>query len=373
MTGQGGVPFTVEVSDEVLADLRARLARTRWTDAVADGWGYGADTAYVKELCSYWGERFDWRARERELNELDHYRADVDGLGIHFIHQRSDRPDATVLVLLHGWPGSFVQMLKILPLLTDFHVVVPSLPGFGFSDRPTEPGMNVSKIGGLLVTLLHDVLGYDAYAVRASDLGLGVAMAMAMKDPDGVIGLHMGGSNPSIPFDHLPEDLSAAEQKMVEDAKAFQDNEYAYAKLQSTKPQSLAVGLNDSPAGLAAWITEKYQAWSDCGGQVEKAFTKDELLTTITLYWVTQTIGSSMRLYYENAHTPGEWGAMRAPIAMAMPPADLFHTPREWAERQGPIARWTELARGGHFPEWEVPDLIADDIRAFLTGLGRAG
>lgn len=189
-----------------------------------------------------------------------------------------------------------------------------------------------------------------------------------MTAPDAVIALHMSGSNPMGDYDNLPGDLTDAERQMVEDAKAFQQQEFAYAQLHSTKPQTPAVGLNDSPAGLAAWIVEKFRAWSDCDGDIENSFTKDELLTNLTIYWATETIGSSMRLYYESAHNPPQWGDMRAPVAMVMLPADMFHTPKEWVARQaGPPARWTELERGGHFGEWEVPELLAHDIREFLT------
>ncbi|WP_420036101.1 epoxide hydrolase family protein [Streptomyces sp. cg28] len=369
MARQDAAPFTVAVPDEVIADLQERLRRTRWTDTVAEGWQYGSDITYLKELCDYWADSFDWRKQEARLNQLDHFRTEIDGIGIHFLHQRSANPDATALVLLHGWPSSFLQMLPILPLLEDFHVVVPSLLGFGFSDRPTESGVNLTSMGAPFATLMRDVLGYDRYVIRASDLGAGVATGMAMSDPEAVIGLHMNGSNPATSFDDLPDDLSQAERQMIEDVKKFQQEEFAYFKVQSTKPQSLAVGLNDSPAGQAAWIIEKFRAWSDCDGDVENAFTRDDLLTNLTVYWATETIGSSMRVYYENAHTPAEWGALQAPMAVTTLPYDLYSTPRAWVERSGPLARLTELPRGGHFAEWEVPELIAADLRAFARGL----
>ncbi|MGW5733105.1 MULTISPECIES: epoxide hydrolase family protein [Streptomyces] len=369
MAEQQAIPFTIAVPDEALRDLQARLRQTRWTDKVAEGWAYGSDVTYLKDLCAYWADGYDWRKQEARLNEFDHFRAEIDGVGVHFLHQRSANPDATALVLLHGWPSSFMQMLPILPLLKDFHVVVPSLVGFGFSDRPTEPGVNLTSMGAPFATLMREVLGYDRYVIRASDLGAGVATGMATADPDAVIGLHMNGSNPATSFGDLPEDLSPAELQMIEDVKRFQQEEFAYFKVQSTKPQSLAVGLNDSPAGLAAWIIEKFRAWSDCDGDVEKAFSRDDLLTNLTLYWVTETIGSSMRVYYENAHTPAEWGALHAPMAVTTLPADLYPTPRAWVERSGPIARVTELPRGGHFAEWEVPDLIAEDLRGFARDL----
>lgn len=374
-------PFEVNVSQDTLDDLRQRLARTRWPDEVADaGWDYGANLAYLKELAGYWQDGFDWRAQERAINRFAHFRAELDGVGIHFIHERGKGPDPVPLLLLHGWPSSFVQMLKIIPLLTDpashggdgadsFDVIVPSLPGYGFSDRPAEKGMSNGPIAEMFHALMTRELGYGRYGVRASDIGAGAASQLAMAHPEAVTGLHMSGSNPFMDFDQLPDDLSEAEQRMVEDAKRFRRDEFAYALLHASKPQTPAYGLNDSPAGLAAWIVEKFRAWSDCDGDVEKAFTRDELLANLTVYWATETIGSSMRLYYENSHSAGGWGAIEAPIAIAMLPADMFPTPREWVERTGKVDRWTELPRGGHFGEQEVPELLADDLRAFFRPL----
>lgn len=366
-------PYQIAVEDAVLDDLRDRLEGTRWTDAVASGWDYGTDEEYLRELVAYWRDTFDWRAQEAELNQLDNFRAVVDGVGIHFVHRRSSTPGATALLLMHGWPSSFIQMRKIMPLLEDYHLIVPSLPGYGFSDRPTEPGMTVGRIAELFTALMRDNLGYDRYAIRASDLAAGIAPLMAMRDPDAVTALHMSGSNVSADYSQVPDDLSAAEQTMVEQARAFQEQEFAYGRLHSTKPQTVAFGLNDSPVGLASWVVEKFRAWSDCHGDVETRFSKDELLTNLTIYWATQTIGSSMRLYWESAHNPPQWGQMRAPVGMAMLPADMYRTPREWVERQGgPVFRWTELPRGGHFAEWEEPELIAEDIRAFLTDVAKS-
>jgi pimeloyl-ACP methyl ester carboxylesterase len=212
-------------------------------------------------------------------------------------------------------------------------------------------------------------LGYERYGIRASDIGAGVAPQMALQRPEAVVGLHLSGSDIWADLDDLPDDLSAAEQAMVADARAFRRDEFAYALLHATKPQTLATALNDSPAGLAAWIVEKHRAWSDCGGDVETRFTKDELLSQLTLYWATETIGSSVRLYYESLHHPPAWHGPRAPVAMAVLPADMYPTPREWLERQGPLARYTVLARGGHFGEHEEPELLAEDIRAFFRGL----
>jgi pimeloyl-ACP methyl ester carboxylesterase len=373
-------PFQVNVPQSTLDDLRDRLSRTRWPDEVGGaGWDYGANVGYLRELTDYWREGFDWRAQEEALNRFAGYRAQIDGFGIHYLYERGRGDHPLTLVLLHGWPSSFVQMLKIIPLLTDpgahggdpadaFDVIVPDLPGYGFSDRPTEKGMNAVRTAELFVGLLAE-LGVERYGVRASDLGAAVAPQMAMQQPDAVVGLHMSGSNPSADYSNPPDDLSDAERQMVTDARAFIDNEFAYAKLHMTKPQTPAFGLNDSPAGLAAWLVEKFRAWSDNDGNVEQSFSKDELLTHLTVYWATETIGSSMRMYYENLHAPMAWGQVKAPTAMAMLPADMFRTPREWVERYGAVDRWTELPRGGHFGEQEVPELMAADLREFFRPL----
>ena len=284
------------------------------------------------------------------------------------------------LLLLHGWPYSFLQMLKIIPLLNNFqenadnkvdsfHVIVPSLPGYGFSDRPVKRGMTVAAIADLLIKLMHESLGYKRFAIRATDIGVGVANELALSYSESVIGLHMSGTNPWI--GELPLDLSEAEKKLIEDIKIFQQQEFAYAMLHSTKPQTLAYGLNDSPAGLAAWIVEKFRAWSDCQGNVENRFTKDELLTNLTLYWVTETINSSIRLYYESAHN---WSAnagkrVEVPIGVAMFPKDMAPGPREWLERGFNVQHWTDMPKGGHFGEMEEPELLAKDIRDFFRTL----
>jgi pimeloyl-ACP methyl ester carboxylesterase len=373
-------PYTVHIDDATLQDLRDRLGRTRWPDAVAPGWDYGADVAYLRELTGYWAEGFDWRAQEKAINESSHLWADIDGTGLHVMHERAAADQAMPLLLLHGWPSSFVQMRAITPMLTDpaahgadpgdaFHVVVPSLPGYGFSDRPTSPGMSNGPVAELLHTLMTRELGYPRYAVRASDIGAGVAASLAMAHPEAVVALHMSGSNPWMDTDNLPGDLSPAEQRMVQDARQFKALHFAYALMQVTTPQTPAVGLNDSPAGLAAWIVEKFRAWSDNDGDVETVFDRDVLLTNLTVYWATQTIASSMRLYYENFHATGAWGTIDLPTGYAMLPADMFRTPREWIERGGRVDRWTELPRGGHFPEQEVPDLIAHELREFVRPL----
>jgi pimeloyl-ACP methyl ester carboxylesterase len=372
-------PFAVDVPQTTLDDLRDRLARTRWPDEVSGaGWEYGTNLAYLQELVAYWSNGFDWREQEARINGFANYRAEIDGLGVHFIHQPGKGPDPIPLLLLHGWPSSFVQMLDIIPLLTDpashggdpadsFTVVAASLPGYGFSDRPSEPGMNVGKMAGMFQTLMTGELGYRRFAARGTDMGAGVLSALALAHPEAVIGYHTGGTNPWVM--DVPDDLSEAERAFVAKVEQWGNQEMAYARLHATKPQTLAYGLNDSPVGLAAWIIEKFHAWSDRLGGDEIVIPRNDLLTNLTIYWVTQTINSSIRLYYETVRDMGGWGVPDVPTAMAMPPKDFFPTPREWAERSARIDRWMELPHGGHFPEWEVPGPLAEDMRAFFRRL----
>lgn len=371
--------FAIDIPDAILADLRERLLRTRWPDVIGTGWDYGIDQGYLRDLCAYWADGFDWRAQETRLNRFAHFRSEVDGLGIHYIHERSAGPDAMPLLLLHGWPGSFVQFLDLIPLLTNpagdageeavtFDVVAASLPGYGFSDRPTAPGMSAARMAPLFHTLMTEVLGYERYAVRASDLGAGVAGQLALLAPESLIGVHTGGTNPYI--GEVPGELSPAEQQFVADAQRWMQTEMAYAMEHASKPQTLAVGLNDSPAGLASWIVEKLWRWTDNDGNVESAIPRDDILTHLTLYWVTETINSSVRLYYETVRDPGQWGRSEVPRAYLMPDKDMFPTPREWVERSSRIDRWTQIDRGGHFLEWEVPEIVAADLRAFFGAWG---
>jgi len=369
-------PFTIHITPETLTDLQDRLARTRWTDEIAGaGWEYGTNLAYLKDLVGYWQHHFDWRMQERALNAFSHFRAQVDGVGLHFIHERGRGEHPLPLVLLHGWPSSFWQMLTIIPLLTDparyggdaadsFDVIVPSLPGYGFSDRPGEKGMGVGRIADLLAKLLTEELGYERFATRASDLGAGVSQQLALTHAQQLIGIHHSGTNPYV--GQIPDNLTSAEQEFVANAERWSQQEMAYAMEHSSKPQTLAYGLNDSPVGLAAWIVEKFRAWSDCDGDIEKRFSKDELLTNLTIYWATQTINSSIRLYYETVRNPGSWGRVEVPTAMLMSPKDMFPTPRAWVERSYNVQRWTEIPSGGHFLEQEEPARVTEDLRAFF-------
>jgi pimeloyl-ACP methyl ester carboxylesterase len=370
--------FTIRVPDAVLSDLTERLARTRWPDQLpGTGWEYGTDTAYLRELVDYWHTRFDWRAQEARLNTFDHYRAQVGGLRIHFIHARSRNADAIPLLLLHGWPSSFVQMLDLIPLLVDpaahgmrgapsFHVVAASLPGFGFSEIPTRPGVGFGASARMMAELMRDVLGYQRYAVRGSDLGGNIVRQMALLFPEQIVGVHLTGL---IGADGVVPPLTSAEQAFIDATNATVPERH-YARLQMTKPQTLAHSLNDSPVGLAAWIVEKFRAWSDSNGAIESRFTKDELLTNLTLYWVTGTAPASVRMYYEFSRESLATGRIDVPVGMLMSTKDLFPpAPREWGERLFNVQRWVETAVGGHFLEWEEPALVARELQTFFGAL----
>ncbi len=376
-------PFTIEIADEVLTDLQARLARTRLPDQIpGTEWDYGTDQAYLEELLAYWQDGFDWRAQERRLNEFDHFKTVIDGVDVHFIHQRSAVEDATPLLITHGWPGSFVEFANIIGPLTDpaayggdpadaFHVVVPSLPGFGFSGKPTERGYNPEKMADVLAGLMER-LGYEQYGAQGGDWGAIIGRALAGNYSDRLIGFHSNFMTAGPPPGGDPDEGVTAEEteRRRERAAAFADGR-GYQSIQGSKPQTLGYGLNDSPAGLAAWIVEKFHAWSDNDGNVESAFTKDEMLTNITLYWVTGTITSSTRIYYESGNTPPtrRVGYITVPTAAAMFPKEISFTPRAWAEARYNIVRWTLMPRGGHFAALEEPELLVDDVRAFFRGL----
>ena len=381
--GEAIRPFTIEIADEVLTDLKDRLARTRLPDQIpGTGWDYGADRAYMEEFLAYWQDGFDWRAQERRLNEFDHFKTVIDGVDMHFIHQRSAEDDAMPLLLTHGWPGSFVEFANLIGPLTDpaayggdaadaFHVVIPSLPGYGFSGKPTETGYNPERMADVLAGLMER-LGYGRYGAQGGDWGAIISRVLAGNYGDRLIGLHTNFMTAGPPPGGDPnEGVSDDErERRRERSAAFADGR-GYQAIQGTKPQTLGYGLNDSPAGLAAWIVEKFHGWSDNDGNVESAFTKDEMLTNITLYWVTETITSSSRLYYESGNTPStrRVGFIDVPTGAAIFPKEITFTPRRWAEARYNIVRWTLMPQGGHFAALEEPELLVDDIRAFFRGL----
>ncbi len=364
-------PFPINVPDDVLVDLRERLGRSRWPTAVEGaGWDRGTDIDYLRELVGYWRDGFDWRAQEAALNALPQVRVEVDGFGIHAVHQRSRHEDAGALLLLHGWPDSFLRYRKVLPLLEDFHLVVPSLPGYGFSDRPTRPGYSSERFADIMAGLMTE-LGYDRFLVSGGDVGSGVAEGLGARHAERLAGIHLT----DVPYWHLltvdPSELSEPERAYLRAGRQWQMREGAYALMQSTKPMTAAYGLSDSPVGLAGWIVEKLRSWSDCGGQIDRRFSMDEVLTHVTLYWVTNTIGSSFGVYYERDVRAQGGGRVEVPTGVTIFPHDLVPAPREFGERFFDIRHWNEMPRGGHFGALEEPELFADDLHRFAALLGR--
>lgn len=379
-------PYHIHIQDSILKDLKIRLANTRWPDELANAdWQLGTQEAYLKALCQYWQDGFDWKKQEQYLQSFPHYRSKVLDFNIHYIHQKGEGKTRAPLCLVHGYPDSFIRFLKIIPLLTkadqdgfSFDVVVPSIPGYGFSDRPTKPGMDPEQIADLFASLMTDELEYPAFFVHGGDWGSSISEQISINHPASLLGIHLT----DIPFRHLlsppMHNLTEAETKYLEQGKKWQQQEGAYANIQSTKPQTLAYGLNDSPAGLAAWIIEKFHSWSDCNGNIENCFTKDELLINLTIYWTTQTINSAIGIYYQTMQSmqqPSQTTANRidVPTAIALFPKDLVNPPREYAERIFKIKQWTEMPKGGHFTAMEQPELLAEDIRKFAKKPGQTG
>jgi pimeloyl-ACP methyl ester carboxylesterase len=377
-------PFTIRIADATLSDLNARLGTARLPEPLqGDGWTHGTDITYLRELVKYWRTTFDWREQERRLNQLEQFTTTIDGLTIHFVHRRSKHADAMPLLITHGWPGSFVEFAKIIGPLTDpeahggtaadaFHVVMPSIPGFAFSQAPREPGYDPARIAALEAKLMAR-LGYARYGVQGGDWGSIISTQVALIDAPHVAGLHLNMCFGAAPAGSDPNaGLTGRERERLKGRQVFQAEETGYQLIQGTKPQTLGIALNDSPVGLAAWIVEKFRTWCDCNGNPESVFTKDELLTNITLYWVTQTAASSARIYYESRHAPPSPTAGRrieVPTACADFPKEIIWSPRRWLEGRYNIVRWTEMPRGGHFAAFEQPDLLVDDVRAFFASL----
>ena len=380
MASDNIVPFRVSVSDAAVADLRDRLARTRWPDQLPDsGWDYGTDAAYLRNLCDHWATRFDWRRFEGRFNRFPQFTTEIGGQRVHFFHVRSPEPDARPLILSHGWPGSVAEFLDVIGPLSNpaayggeprdaFHVVVPSLPGFGFSGPTHERGYDCRRIAATFDRLMQR-LGYGRYFAQGGDKGARISILLGAEFAERVAAIHLNLiSAPPLDPDNPRVGLTTGELAELDRMTSFGQAEAAYQQIQRTKPQSLAYGLNDSPAGLAAWIVEKFRAWSDCGGEIARSFDYDRLLENISLYWLTGTIGSSMRLYYED-HGPGRGEALppvKVPVGHAHFPAEIYTCPRRWAEAKFNIARWTIMPRGGHFPAMEVPKLFTEDVRAFF-------
>ncbi len=370
--------FEIRIDDSVLADLHRRLTETRFPDEIqGTGWEYGIPLDYLRELVEYWRDGYDWRAQEARLNELRHFRTRIDGQSIHFIHARSSHADALPLLLTHGWPGSVVEFLDVIPRLTDpeshggaardaFHVIAPSLPGYGFSEPTRTRGWDPWRIAAAFTQLMRR-LDASRYGAQGGDWGAQVAIRVGSLDPDHCAAIHL-----NMPLAAPPtEPVSLTEQDKADLAamQQFAREESGYALEQSTKPQTLGVSLNDSPAGLLAWIVEKFRAWSDCGGQPESVFTRDQLITNVMTYWLTETITSSARLYWEFQHLgaksqPPDFVAV--PTGIARYPKEVIRFPRAWVERRYNVTHWADMPRGGHFAAMEQPDLFVDNLRSFF-------
>jgi len=387
-------PFRIAVPDVEIDALRAAIARTRWPDQIdGAGWDYGTERGYLQELLAYWADGFDWRAQEARLNATRQIRAALDAeafpafpaFGVHCAHQRGVGPDPLPLVLTHGWPSTHFEYQQVIGPLSDpgahggdpadaFHVVVPSLPGYGFSDIPSARGMTPRVVAALWVALMRD-LGYDRFAAAGCDWGAYVTALLGLDHPDALVGIHMGMLNFRAAGERTP---TAEDREYAAAAGDWRRTEIGYSMIQGTKPQSLAYGLTDSPAGLAAWIVEKWRRWSDCGGDVESLFTRDDLLTTIAIYWFTGTINSANRLYYESRTTPirlAEGQRIDPPAGFLLerridgPNPNIGPPPRSRADAVYDVHRWTVADRGAHFPALENPDLYVAELRAFFRPL----
>ncbi|MEU6244196.1 epoxide hydrolase family protein [Streptomyces sp. NPDC047024] len=384
-------PFRIAVPDADLDDLRQRLDRTRWPDELPGvGWEYGVPGEYLRELAGYWRHTYDWRAAEERLNAWPQFMTTVDGADIHFAHIRSPEPDATPLMITHGWPGSVVEFEKVVGPLTDpvryggdradaFHLVLPSIPGFGFSGPTRETGWEYRRVAAAFGELMRR-LGYERYGVQGGDWGAAVSRELGRIHPGEVLGVHLnlvpGAAATAEPTEEELAPLSPAERERTraswERTRAWNRDRQGYADIQSTRPQTLAYALTDSPVGQLAWIAEKFKEWTDSRDRPEDAVDRDHLLTNVMLYWLTGTAGSSARLYYERAHAD-YWGAppepSETPTAVALFPRENFIVLRHIAERTNNIVRWTEFDRGGHFAAMEEPDLLVEDIRSFFRDL----
>ncbi|MGF1597579.1 MAG: epoxide hydrolase family protein [Acidimicrobiales bacterium] len=366
------LPFRIEVADEVLGDLRRRLGATRWPEAeLVDDWSQGIPLAYVQDVCAYWADGYDWRAREAGLNRFDQFTTTVDGLDVHFIHARSPHPDALPLLISHGWPGSIVEFHKIIEPLTDptahggdaadaFHVIAPSLPGFGFSAKPTATGWGVPKIGEAFAEIMAR-LGYDRYVAQGGDWGSAITTSIGANDTDHCAAIHVTlamGARPKMSGEPTP-----AEQRALDGIEYYQKWDSGYSKEQSTRPQTVGYGLVDSPSAQAAWILEKFWAWTDCDGHPENVLTRDELLDNVMLYWINGNGASSARIYWES-FARGPRVTVEIPTGFAVYPKEIVPPVRAWVEDgYTDIRHWSEHDKGGHFAAFEVPDTFVDDLR----------
>ncbi len=381
MSGDSEIrPFRVDIPQAALDDLRDRLARTRWPDELPGaGWSYGVPLGYLKELAGYWRSSYDWRRHEARLNEFPQFTTTIDGANVHFLHVRSPEPDALPLVMTHGWPGSVVEFLNVIEPLTDprshggdaadaFHLVCPSIPGYGFSGPTRDRGWDNQRVARAVAELMGR-LGYRRYGAQGGDWGAGVSLSLGRIDVEHVVGVHVNFlSARSSRAEDLPQDLTEAERDRLQDGARFAAEGWGYGAIQGTRPQTLAYGLTDSPAGQLAWIVEKFMDWTDSSKRPEDAVDRDQMLTDVTVYWLTGTAGSSARLYYETNHAGG--GGARepslAPVGVAVFPREIIRPVRRLAERTQPIVHWSEFDHGGHFAAMEEPDLLVGDVREFF-------
>jgi pimeloyl-ACP methyl ester carboxylesterase len=372
-------PFEIQIPEADLDDLRRRLADTRWAeDETVDDWSQGIPAAYLKEVCSYWAKEYDWREREARLNRFPQFKTEIDGLGIHFIHVASPEPGALPLVMTHGWPGSVVEFQKVIEPLTHptahggraedaFHVVCPSLPGYGFSDKPTRTGWGVQQIGAAWSQLMQR-LGYDRYVAQGGDWGAMVTTCIGMQDPEHCLGIHL---NMPIapPTPESMDDLTEQEQGALAGMAHYNDHDSGYSKQQGTRPQTLGYGLVDSPAAQAGWIIEKFWSWMDCNGHPENTVTRDELLDNVMLYWLPATGASSARLYWESFSTP-PMDPVRVPVAVSIFPKEIFRSSKRWCEaRFDDLTYYNTVEKGGHFAAFEQPEIFVEEVRAGLRAL----
>jgi pimeloyl-ACP methyl ester carboxylesterase len=377
-------PFTLHVPDSELEDLRARLARTRFPDsAPGDPWLYGTSVDYLRGLVDYWRDQFDWRAQEARLNAFPQFKITRPDYDLHFLHVPGRGPDPTPLLLMHGWPGSVFEFMDFIPRLTDpasfggdprdaFTVVAPSLPGYGLSFRPGQKRFGVEEMADCFADLMSDTLGYNRFAVQGGDWGGITAARMGYAHADKLVGIHVNllavRRDPNAVKNPTPE-----ERVFLDQLNHWLKEDTGYTWIQGTRPQTLSFGLTDSPAGLAAWIVEKFRAWSDCGGDVESVFTRDQMLANISFYWLTGAIGSSFYPYYFRLHRPWmipDGAAVMAPTGYAEFPCEMLRPPRSLAERMfTDIHRWTVMSKGGHFAAMEQPEALAKDVRAFFRPL----
>jgi epoxide hydrolase len=373
-------PFRISVSDDVLADLKSRLRNTRWPEAeVVDGWSQGAPLKWIKDICLYWAEQYDWRKREALLNRFAQFTTEIDGLDFHFVHVRSPHPNAMPLVMTHGWPGSVVEFHKVIEPLTNptahggdaadaFHLVCPTLPGYGFSAKPTKPGWGVDRIARAWASLMQR-LGYARYGAQGGDWGSAVTTSVGALDAEHCLGIHITLAMATRP--DVQGEPTAEEARALAGIKNYQDWDSGYSKQQSTRPQTVGYALTDSPSGQAAWILEKFWAWTDCDGHPENVLSRDELLDNIMMYWTTASAASSARLYWESfgperrpRHT------VTVPTGVAVFPKEIVPPVRKWMQgAYTNIQHWREMPKGGHFAAFEQPDLFVGEVRDFFRRL----